>query len=296
MSPVDRALFLGLVIGDDRAEPADLVDDFRAAGLSHLTAVSGQNVALVLVAAGPLLRRLRPAPRWIATSGLVGWFALLTRFEPSILRASAMALLAATAFWRGWKVAPIRLLALSVCALELIDPLLVWSVGWWLSVSATAALALFARPLAVRLPGPRWVRDPLAVTIAAQLGVAPLSLLVFGRMSLLALPANLLAVPVAGFVMAWGIPAGLVAGAFRSWPAVTAVVNLPTLLATRWVRLIAELVARLDPGWPVAWVLCIQAAPVAAVLLLATRRRRASTTGRVRHLHRTRDAGADPGG
>ena len=161
MAPVDRALFLGLVIGDDRAEPAQLVDDFRAAGLSHLTAVSGQNVALVLVAAGPLLRRLRPAPRWIVTIGLVGWFALLTRFEPSVLRASGMALLAATAFWRGWKVAPIRLLALTVCALELIDPLLVWSVGWWLSVSATGG----ARPCwrvrsPARLPGPRWVARP----------------------------------------------------------------------------------------------------------------------------------------
>jgi competence protein ComEC len=216
------------------------------------------------------------------TIGLVSWFALLTRFEPSVLRAAGMALLAATAFWRGWKVAPVRLLALSVCALELIDPLLVWSVGWWLSVSATGALALLARPLAGLLPGPRWVREPLAVTIAAQVGVAPVSLLVFGRVSLLALPANLLAVPVAGFVMAWGIPAGLVAGALRSWPGVRAVVNAPSLLATRWVRIVAQLFARLDPGWSGAWVLVVQAVPVVLVVVWTR--------------HRAHGAAGDPGG
>ena len=92
----DRALFLGLVIGDDRDQPDALVQAFRDAGLSHLTAVSGQNVAFVLVAATPLLRRLRPRGRFVATvAPVIGWFAALTRFEPSVIRASGMAALAA---------------------------------------------------------------------------------------------------------------------------------------------------------------------------------------------------------
>ena len=87
--PADRAtLTRGLVIGDDRDEPAEMVQRFREAGLSHLTAVSGQNVALLLAAAGPLLRRLRPMARWGASIGLIGWFVLLTRAEPSVLRAA----------------------------------------------------------------------------------------------------------------------------------------------------------------------------------------------------------------
>ena len=75
LSPAERALFTGFVLGDDRAEPADLVDDFRASGLSHLTAVSGENLAFALALAGPLLRRLTHRWRFLATVALVAWFA-----------------------------------------------------------------------------------------------------------------------------------------------------------------------------------------------------------------------------
>ncbi len=210
----------------------------------------------------------------MATLGLIAWFAALTRFEPSVLRASAMAALAATAFWRGWQGHPIRLLALAVGGLVLIDPLLVHSVGWWLSVGATAGLAIVASPLASRLPGPRWLAEPLAVTLAAQLGVAPVSLLVFGRAPLLAPLTNLLAVPVAGFVMIWGIPAGLLAGAV---PPLAGVVHLPSLAATRWVAIVGRLGARLEPGWAAPSAIACQLTVVGAVLAVArTARRRRS--------------------
>lgn len=267
----ERALFLGLVIGDDRAQPTTLVDDFRTAGLSHLTAVSGQNVAFVLIAASPLLRRLRPTARWGATVILVMWFAALTRFEPSVLRATGMAALAATAFWRGWRAGPVRLLALSVLGLTLVDPLLVHSVGWWLSVGATGGLALFARPLAGVVPGPTWFSEPLAVTLAAQLGILPISLLVFGRVSLLGPIANLLAVPVAGFVMVWGIPAGLVAGAV---PVSASILHAPSLVATRWVAVVAQLAARLEPGWSPVVVTTLQGCLLGGVIAGHRHRRR----------------------
>jgi ComEC/Rec2-related protein len=150
------------VLGDDRAEPPDLVDDFRAAGLSHLTAVSGENLAFALALAGPLLRRLALRWRFVATAGLVAWFALLTRFEPSVLRACVMAALAALAVVLARPASTVRLLALAVSVLVLVDPLLVWSVGWWLSVGATAGIALLAAPLAARLPGPRPLAEALA--------------------------------------------------------------------------------------------------------------------------------------
>src|SRR6185295_8064781 len=121
MGDDDAALFTGLVIGDDAREPVAMIDAFRASGLSHLTAVSGENVAFVLAAASPLLRRLRPWWRWAATLGLIGWFMTLTRFEPSVLRAGVMAMLGSSAFVLGRQQSVVRLLALTVTVLVLVD-------------------------------------------------------------------------------------------------------------------------------------------------------------------------------
>ena len=258
MADADAALFTGLVIGDDRRQPPAVVEQFRAAGLSHLTAVSGQNVAYLLAAAGPLLRRLRPWSRWAVTLALIGWFMVATRFEPSVVRAGAMGVLAATAFVSGRQARPVRLLALAVIVLVLVDPLLAWSVGFWLSVGATAGVCVLAPRLEPHLPGPGWLRAPLAVTLGAQAGVALPSVLVFGRLPVMALPANLLAVPVAGFVMLCGLPAGLVANVL---PGIAGrLVMLPAAAGTRWVGLVAAVAAALEPsgGWSiVAWGLVV---------------------------------------
>ena len=147
------------MIGDDRDQPAALVERMRASGLAHLTAVSGQNVALVVAAASPLLRRARPLARWAATLALIGWFVVLTRAEPSVLRAGAMAALGATAFALGRQREPLRLLAVAVVGLLLVDPLLAWSVGFWLSVGATAGVTGVGPPLARRLAPARAAGD-----------------------------------------------------------------------------------------------------------------------------------------
>lgn len=182
-----------------------------------------------------------------------------------MLRAGAMAMLAATVFWRGWTATPVRLLALTVIGLTLIDPLLSRSVGWWLSVGATAGIAVLARPLADRLAGPRWFTEPAGASLAAQLGVMPVGLLVFHRLPLFGLVANLLAGAPAGFVMVWGIPAAFVGGAV---PWLAPVLQLPSLLATRWVLTVARVVAAVEPDGA-AWI----SAPVhlALVLLVMSR-------------------------
>lgn len=272
MSPDDAALFTGLVLGDDARQPTWLIDDFRASGLSHLTAVSGQNVAFVLAAALPLLRRLRPWGRWVATVGLIGWFMALTRFEPSVLRAGVMAMLASTSFVLGRQSTPARLLALAIIVLVAADPLLVWSVGFWLSVGATAGVCVVGPWLHPRLPGPVWVRLPLAVTVGAQVGVALPSVLVFGRLPFVSLPANLAAVPVAGFVMLYGLPAGLLA----SWlpGPLQSVVMLPCGAGTRWVATVARLAARVEP--PPAWSAACWAVAVVALLAWWWHRSRAA--------------------
>lgn len=264
------ALFTGLTIGDDARQSPALIDAFRDSGLSHLTAVSGENLAFVIAAASPLLRRLRPWWSWAATLALVAWFMMLTRYEPSVLRAGVMAGLACSAVLLGAEVSATRRLALAVTALALVDPMLIWSVGFWLSVGATAGVCVAGPRLAEVLPGPAWLRAPISITLGAQLGIVVPSLLVFRRLPLVSVPANVLAVPVAGLVMLCGIPAGLLGAAV---PAVAPLVMVPCVAATRWVATVAMVAARLEPPAPVAalgWV-----AVAIGVMALAVRRRHA---------------------
>lgn len=251
LSAVHRSLFTGLVVGDDRAQPAWLADDFLGAGMTHLLAVSGQNVAFCLVLAGPLLRRLRLWPRLFATLAVVALFGVMTRFEPSVLRASAMAALAATVITVGRPMARVRVIGLAATALLLVDPLLVHSVGFRLSLAAAAAIVVLARPITDALPGPAAVREALGVTLAAQLGVSPVLLATFGPMPVASIPANLLAVPVAGLVMVWGLTGGLLAGVLGGTAA--SLLHVPTRLALSWLELVAARAASAPLGelrWP----------------------------------------------
>jgi competence protein ComEC len=219
--------------------------------------------------------------RWVVTVGLIAWFVTLTRFEPSILRAGLMAALSATAYVRGVDRPPIRLLALAVIGLVLVDPLLVWSVGFWLSVGATAGVCTIGPWLAVRFAGLGPLAVPLGVTLGAQLGVVVPSVLIFGRLPLVSVPANLLAVPVAGFVMLYGLPAGIVSGLLVGLvPAAASAIMLPARVGTRWVDIVATLSARLEPGPPASWFGWAVIAMV-VVCWLRRGRRRGSGTRRV---------------
>lgn len=233
-----RILFTGFVLGDDRGQSALVTDDFRGSGLTHLLAVSGQNVAFVLALLGPGLRRLAQRPRLAVTIACLGFFALLTRFEPSVLRATTMATIATLATVLGREASSIRVLALAIAALVVADPLLVGSVGFQMSVAASAGIVVLGPPLARVLPGPEPVRLPLAVTVAAQVGVAPVLLTVFGGMPVVSVVANLLAGPAAGPITAWGLTAGLVAGLLPA--PLAGVVHLPTGLLVGWVALVAR--------------------------------------------------------
>ena len=231
------ALLTGLSYGDDRYQSPVVSDDFRAAGLTHLLAVSGQNVAFVLILARPLIERFDYRGRWVLTLGAIGFFALVTRFEPSVLRASVMAAIAATATLMGRDASSRRVLALAVALLVLVDPLLVHSVAFRLSVAASTGIILWAPRLAERLPGPRVLADALGVTVSAQLAVAPLLISTFGGVPVASLPANLLAAPVAGPIMMWSLSAGVVAGLMGG--PVAQAIHWPTDLGIGWIQAVA---------------------------------------------------------
>lgn len=246
LAPRHRSLLSGILIGDDRAQPPELTADFRASGLTHLLAVSGQNLVFVLVVASPLLRRLRLWPRYVVAVSLIAAFATVTRFEPSVTRAAAVATVALLATTLGRPADGLRHLALAVTALIVIDPMLVRSVGFRLSVAASVGVLALAPTVIAALRGPRWFREGLGVTVGAQIAVAPVLVPTFGAMPLAALPANVLAAPVAGFVMVWGLVAGTVAGVVGG--SVAATLHLPTAVALSALEAVARRVGALPLG------------------------------------------------
>jgi ComEC/Rec2-related protein len=246
LSERQQSLLAGLTIGDDRRQPPDLQEAFRASGLTHLLAVSGTNVTVVLVVVSPVLQRMRFASRLVTTLAVLGAFALVTRAEPSVLRATGMAAISAYGAATGRPTSSLRTLGLAAAGVVLIDPLLVSSVGFQLSVAGSAGIILGATRLARRIPGPPWLATAIAVTAAAQLAVAPILVATFGSVPLASLPANLLAAPAAGPTTVWGLLAGSVAGVVGE-PVATAL-HLPTRLLLGWIEGVAVTVPQVPLG------------------------------------------------
>jgi competence protein ComEC len=150
----------------------------------------------------------------------------------------------------------------------LIDPLVVWLPGWWMSVTATAGVVLLAPRLDALLVGPTWLRRPMAVTLGAQLGVSPVLFAVFGAPPLLGVPANLLAVPAAAFVTVFGWPVALATAAL---PGPWSPLWLPLGVALDWIATVARLGQRLEPPPPwsaLGWAALLIAIGARAVVLV----------------------------
>jgi competence protein ComEC len=267
----ERGLVGGFLLGGTRGVPPTIVDEFRASGLSHLLAVSGENVAFVLAIVGPALRRLGLRGRFLAGVAVLLLFGAMTRWEPSVLRATAMAGLSMTAVLLGRPVPAARILALVATALLLADPFLVHSIGFLLSCGACAGLVLVAPVLDRHLPGPDVVRMPLATTAAAQLGVLPVAIATFGSLPLVALPANLAVAAVVGPLTVAGLVGGTVGGLLASRaPSVAALCLAPSRVLTDYVELVARVASRapVPVDARTTWLVVALACALAATLVV----------------------------
>lgn len=245
LPPTERSLLAGFLLGDTRSVPEQVVNDFRSSGLGHLLAVSGANVAFVLALVGPILRRFGLGTRFAGGCMVLLIFGTMTRWEPSVLRAIAMATLVMFATYVGRPATGARVLTLAVTALLLADPFLLHSVGFLLSSAACAGIIWISPWIAVRLRGPLVLREAIATTMGAQLGVTPVLLPVFGTVPLVALLANLLAAPVVGPLTVWGLITGAIGGAVTGvlGPGAPWVLQLPTFTLVRWIRTVASVAA-----------------------------------------------------
>ncbi|MFE7711460.1 ComEC/Rec2 family competence protein [Streptomyces sp. NPDC057486] len=249
LDPDARALLPGLVVGDTSRVTPELHEAFRAADLTHLMAVSGANLAILLVLLiGPPGAALRAERRGLAPrlgiplrmtallgGGLTLAFVLVCRPEPSVLRAAVCGLITLLAIGTGRRRSLIPALAAAVLLLVLYDPWLARSYGFVLSVLATGALLTVAPRWSAALQRrrvPPRLAEALGAAAAAQAVCAPVVVVLASRVSLVAIPCNLLA-------------------EFAVAPAT--VLGFAALAAAPVAMPVAELLARIA-GWPAGWI------------------------------------------
>lgn len=269
--PADaRGLLPALVIGDTSLTPQELTDDMLVTGMSHLSAVSGSNVAVVLAALvgacrlGGVPRRWRP---WVAGAGLA-FFVVLARPEPSVIRAATMGAIGLLGLSASRRGAGTPALCAAILALLTYDPWLARSYGFVLSALATLGLLLLVRPWsdAINAHLPRvlhLVGPAVAIPLAAQLVCGPVVVLLQGEVSLIAVLANLVAAPFVAPATVLGVSTALVAVLSPTLATLVGWCAAPFALAIAWTARVAADV----PGGALPWP---DGPPGAVLLALVT--------------------------
>ena len=256
--PADaRGLLPGLVIGDTSRTPPDLTAALLATGMTHLSAVSGSNVAVILAAGLALCRLVGVRRRWrplVALVLLLG-FVILVRPEPSVVRAAAMGAVGLLGMSVSRRRIGIPALAAAVIVLLCWDPWLARSFGFVLSTLATLGLLLFATPWGAAIG--RWLParirswgPALAIPVAAQVVCAPVIVLLQSSVSVIGVLANLLAAPLVAPATVLGVTVALVSVVWTGGAAVLAWLPALPTLGIAWI---ARTCARAPWGsvpWP----------------------------------------------
>ncbi|HEX5578864.1 MAG TPA: DNA internalization-related competence protein ComEC/Rec2, partial [Candidatus Limnocylindria bacterium] len=220
----EAALAAGILLGVRSGIDPAINDAFARAGLTHVVAISGWNIAIVAALAGAASRPLTrlPSGRWLAAAAAtstVAAYVVLTGASPSVVRAALMAGALLVARLGGARSHAMSALMLAALLMMAVSPAIAWDVGFQLSALATAGLIWFGAAFAARLR--RWpaiVREPVALTMAAQVTTLPVILLNFERLSLIAPLANVLVVPLVPLVMLGSALAALAGAAGDGLP------------------------------------------------------------------------------
>ena len=233
--------------------PKNVVEDFQVSGLTHLSAVSGTNLTLVVGFVLILARWAGVRARGLIVVGALGvaGFVLLARAEPSVVRAAAMGSVALIGMGSNGREKGVRAFGVAVFLLLLFDPWLALSLGFVLSALATAGILFLAPPWRDALMRwlPRWIAEAVSVPLAAQLVCTPVIAAISDQVSLVAVVSNMLVAPAVGPATVLGLmggllmlvfdPVGLLCGRMAGWFA-------------WWIVTVAEQSARL-PSAALEW-------------------------------------------
>ena len=234
------ALIPGLVLGDTSLETHTFVNDMLLSGLTHLTAVSGENFAIIAAFMLWLLQWIIPnlRVRLIICSFVLVGFIFLVRPSPSVLRASVMVSVLLIAKARGVRSSALAALGLAISLLIMMDPFEATDPGFCLSVAATAGILLLFEPVALWLQ--RFVRyrrlaELLAISISANLICTPLTIAISGQFSIMSLPSNFLVEPVVAPITIVGFLAALIAPFAANLSYILTLTQKPAAAVVVWV-------------------------------------------------------------
>lgn len=266
-----RSLVPALVDGDDSRISDAVEEDFRRSGLTHLMAVSGTNLTIVLGVVMLLARAAGLGRRllWLAGGLSIVAFVLLARPDPSVVRAAAMGAVGVAALGFGAR-GGVRALSWAVIGLLFVDPWLARTPGFILSAVATAGILLLTRPIADRLRKwmPRWCALAVAVPLAAQLACTPAIAALSGEISLVAVFANLLAGPAVAPATIAGLAGGLVA---LVWLPAGQLIGVGAGACTSWILTVGHRAAALDAAslqWHAPWQVLLVVVPPVTWLII----------------------------
>lgn len=266
--PPDAAgLVPGIAVGDTSRLPPALEDAMKAVSLTHLTAVSGAHVAILLAGVLVLTAWLpRSARAGLAVLTLL-FFVALVQPGPSVLRAATMGAVVVLGILLGRPARAAPALAGAVVVLVLVDPWIARSFGFALSVLATTGLILLAPALAARwsrfMPGV--LAHALAVPTAAQAACGPVVILLQPSVALLAVPANLLSAAAVPPATIFGVLA-TVAGPW--WPEAARLLAVVAGWFAEWIAQVARRMADM-PGSALPWLPGVRGAVLLALLTIA---------------------------
>lgn len=238
---------LGLLLGYRTTLPESLNEELKAVGLTHIIAVSGYNLTVIVRSVRRMLRKRSKYQQFIIASLLILLFLSVTDFSASIVRASIVSGLSLGAWYYGRTFKPLLILLLSGVVTAAWNPLYVWSdIGWYLSFLAFFGVLIVA-PMMVKLIY-RNRREPHELimigleTTAAQLLTAPLGLYIFGTTSSVALLSNIVIGPLTPFVMVLSLVAGL---SGMTFPILAGWLALPARWLLGYMLDIVNLMARI---------------------------------------------------
>lgn len=238
------ALLMGLLVGGKQGIPEDVQADFKTTGLTHLVAISGYNITLLLTMISTFLFWLPPHHRFLPAVLIIAAFTVLTGAEASVLRASVMGVLGLLATQAGRTRLPRLTVLWTAVLMLLINPKQLWyDPGFHLSFLALLGITEIA-PLLERatkfLPARFGIRDSFRLTMAAQIVTVPWSLHLFGSLSVIAPLSNLLAPPVVPIAMASGF-LGVLGSTLHT--AFGQLIGIPAVLALEWLLQSAKILA-----------------------------------------------------